>query len=234
MKLYEILSEQDDATDSRFHKKWSPEELGVLLPEVEKTSFTKEEMQDMAKEFAVRYQDKFPGRTVTGIQQILQQLHAIVYGEFPESVVIHAGNWQEISDSVARFAQSRGYDNVREDWEQAREDMLRRVEADRQRKAVARQEQEAISKRNVEQQLQRYKELGENPAIQAKNWIRDNLSKFPKEVGRNPTLRSNLEKLMKDEIAAGQPVDRVGKQWARKLNDQYRQQFQDIQSRKRL
>ena len=128
MKLSHILemAEQSD----QFHKKWSDEDLKLLLNHVARTDFSKEEMNQMATEFAERYAERL-GRTEVGIRQILMQLHMVVYGKFPDGVIVYPGKWQSVSNRMINFAIQNGYEEATQNIETAQVDMAERIERKR-------------------------------------------------------------------------------------------------------
>ena len=124
MKLFEITAPE---TSEQFGKKWSDEDLKLLLNHVAQTDFSKEEMNQMAAEFAERYADRL-GRTKSGISQILMQLHMVVYGKFPDGVIVYPGQWQSVSKRMIDFAVQNGYEEAVQNIESANVDMAERIE----------------------------------------------------------------------------------------------------------
>ncbi len=126
MKLADLLEVTDEQSD-QFRKQWSDEDLKLLLNHVAQTDFSKEEMEQMATEFAERYADRL-GRTTTGIRQILMQLHMVVYGKFPDGVIVYPGQWQSVSKRMVEFAVQNGYEEAAQNIETAKVDMAERIE----------------------------------------------------------------------------------------------------------
>lgn len=122
-----LLVEATSETSEQFHKKWSDEDLKLLLNHVARTDFSKEEMNQMASEFAERYADRL-GRTKAGISQILMQLHMVVYGKFPDGVIVYPGQWQSVSRRMVAFAVQNGYEEAAQNIESAKVDMAERIE----------------------------------------------------------------------------------------------------------
>ena len=124
MRLLEIATQEKP---EQFHKKWSDEDLRLLLDEVERTEFSKEEMLQMATEFAEKYAERL-GRTKAGISQILMQLHMVVYGKFPDGVIVYPGKWQSVSRRMIDFAVQNGYRQAAQNIKAAKIDMAERIE----------------------------------------------------------------------------------------------------------
>lgn len=124
MKLFEIAEQE---RPEQFHKKWSDEDLKLLLRDVEQSEFSKEEMNQMAMEFAEKYAERL-GRTKAGISQILMQLHMVVYGKFPDGVIVYPGKWQSVSRRMIDFAVQNGYPEAARNIETAKVDMAKRIE----------------------------------------------------------------------------------------------------------
>lgn len=137
MKLFEIAEERTE----QFHKKWSDEDLKLLLSDVARSEFSKEEMNQMALEFAEKYAERL-GRTKAGISQILMQLHMVVYGKFPDGVIVYPGKWQSVSKRMIDFAVQNGYREAVRNIESAQVDMAKRIE----RKKSKLKEPDAIAK----------------------------------------------------------------------------------------
>lgn len=124
MKLLEIAATEKP---EQFQKQWSDEDLKLLLNDVERSEFSKEEMLQMAREFEEKYSERL-GRTKAGISQILMQLHMVVYGKFPDGVIVYPGKWQAVSNRMLKFAVQNGYRQAAQNIEAAKVDMAERIE----------------------------------------------------------------------------------------------------------
>ena len=102
MKVHQILEARDE-----HQKRWADSDIDVLYNEVKKTTMSKEEVRDLSKQLAQQHD---LGRTAVGIYQILIQLHMMVHGVFPEGIIVYEGNWQNVTNTIKKFAKALGHD----------------------------------------------------------------------------------------------------------------------------
>lgn len=122
MRLDEI-ADAEERVEDRHRKWWTNEELDPLFNVVKKSTLSKEETQDLAREVKERFK---LNRTETGVYQVLIQLHMVIHGVFPDGIIVYPGNWQHVTDNMVKYARSKGLD-VEERIKAARTDMEKRI-----------------------------------------------------------------------------------------------------------